>query len=310
MTINKPIYSIVIPAYNSDETLVELVERFEMLFEQHVKESFEIILVDDGSTNPKTWGTLESLAEKSNICAIGLMKNYGKPSAIVCGLSHARGQWVLTIDDDLQQKPEDLLKLIEFRKHDVVVGEFSEKQHSFGVRLSSKIKSRFDSLILRLPCPMSPLKLIKAEVIRGMLDISTPRPFIPALLSGVTQDFVSVPISHYPSQIGKSRYTYWRRLKQFSNLLVGNSSLMLRAIGAIGTLASFTGFIFALYTFMRVLMGQEIVPGWASLVVINLTFGGLILIGLGINGEYLLRILENSSKKPAYVIRRIKNDTD
>lgn len=300
------VYSIVIPAFNSAATLQELVRRFECLFEEHIDARYEIIIVDDGSTDPSTWNTLKSLAQKPAVSAIGLMRNYGKPGAIICGLGYAKGQWVLTIDDDLQQQPEDLLKLIRCKDHDVVVGVLVDKRHSFGVRQTSKLKSVFDRWILKVPCPMSPLKLIKAEVVKGMLAVSTPRPFIPALISSVTQDIVPVPITHSISQVGGSRYSYWRRLSQFSNLILGNSSVLLRAIGAIGAIASASGFVFALYTLLRVLLGQAILPGWASLVIINLVFGGLILIALGINGEYLLRILENSSNKPAFLIRRLE----
>ena len=299
------VYSIVIPAFNSSKTLQELVRRFECLFENHINEEYEIIFVDDGSTNPLTWETLKSLAQKPAVSAISLMRNYGKPGAIVCGLGHARGQWVLTIDDDLQQQPEDLVKLIDYRDHDVVVGVFGDKRHSFGVRQTSKLKSVFDRWILKVPCPMSPLKLIRAEVVQGMVAISTPRPFIPALISSVTQDIVPVPITHCVSQVGGSRYSYWRRFSQFSNLILGNSSVLLRGIGAIGAITAFSGFLFALYTLLRVAFGHAILPGWASLVIINLVFGGLILIALGINGEYLLRILENSSRKPAFLIRRL-----
>ena len=300
-----PDFSVIIPAYNSSDTLVELCDRLERVFSDVMQESYELVIVNDGSSNPATWATIEGIARRPHVVAINLMRNYGKPGAVMCGIAHAAGRWLVTIDDDLQQLPEDIPKLAALRSHDVVVGQIGAKQHSWWVRCSSSIKARFDRIILGVPCAMSPLKLISAEVAQGMQQISTPRPFIPALLCSVTKDIASVPIRHKASQVAGSRYNLLKRFSQFSNLLIGNSSLLLRGIGIIGATAAFAGFIFALYTVVRILLGEEIVPGWASLIVINLTFGGLILIALGINGEYLLRILEQSSNRPAYRVRKL-----
>lgn len=309
-TLTRPDFSVVIPAYNSDSSLTELTERLAQVFSEQMKESYEIIIIDDGSRNRATWSTIQQLAQQPQVTGIRLTRNYGKPGAVVCGLSHARGRWIVTLDDDLQQVPEDIPLLAQQRSHDVVVGAISEKRHSLFVRLSSRAKGWFDRVILGVPCPMSPLKLITADVVQDMLDTATSRPFIPALLCGVTTDIVSVPIRHEHSRMPSSRYSFFKRLSQFSNLLIGNSSLLLRCIGAIGTLAALSGFLFALFTVFRVILGAEVLPGWASLIVINLTFGGLILIALGINGEYLIRILEHSSNRPAYRVRTIVRSTD
>jgi hypothetical protein len=160
-------------------------------------------------------------------------------------------------------------------------------------------------MILRLPCKMSPLKLFKADVAKGMLEVHTPYPFVPALMACVTSDFVPVTVEHSGSRHGKSRYTLGRRFAQFSNLLINNSSLVLRWFGALGITLALAGFAFAISVIFRYFRGTPILPGWASLVVINLVFGGLILIALSIIGEYLLRILEGSSRKPAYLVREI-----
>ena len=107
-----PTFSVVIPVYESSDSVVELTARLRSVFEQTIKESFEIILVDDGSISSQTWPTLEGLVrEDMRVSAIRLMRNYGKPGAIICGLSRARGKWIITIDDDLQQIPEDIPKL-------------------------------------------------------------------------------------------------------------------------------------------------------------------------------------------------------
>jgi hypothetical protein len=305
-TGQRPRYSVVVPVYNSDRSVEELVERLENVFDRVLKATYEVILVDDGSASVTTWPTLRRLAEERPwVSSIRLMRNYGKASAILCGLTHMRGKWVVTIDDDLQQRPEDIPELIKYEDHDVVVGNFTTRRHDRFTVVTSRIKSCFDDLILGLPCKMSPLKLFKAEVAEGMLQIQTNRPFIPALMAHVTRDFVPVHVDHCSSRHGESRYSVFRRFQQFLNLLIGNSSFLLRVFGAIGFAVALVGFGSAIYVVARKILGYSILPGWASLVVINLVFGGFVLMGLSIIGEYLIRILEGSSRKPPYVIREM-----
>lgn len=303
----RPEYSVVIPVYESDRSVVELVERLRRVFEEELGTSWEVVLVDDGSRSPQTWPTCERLArDDSRVVAIRLMRNYGKPGAVLCGLEHVRGRWIVTIDDDLQQRPEDIPALVRHRDHDVVVANFENRRHGRLTVLGSRIKHRFDRLILGLPCEMSPLKLFKSEVARGMLQVRTPYPFIPALLAHTTKDFVPVTVRHEQSRHGKSRYTLRRRIRQFSHLLINNSSLLLRGFGGLGFTVSLSGFGFALWVIIRKLAGfKPPLTGWASLVVINLFFGGLILIALAIVGEYLIRILEGISDKPPFLVRQI-----
>ena len=300
-----PEYSVVIPVYESDKSVVELVQRLLVVFEQQIQETCELILVDDGSHSPETWQTcLHLTREHTEVLAIRLMRNYGKAGAVLCGLQHVHGRFVVTIDDDLQQRPEDIPLMVEHRDHDVVVANFENRRDGLLVRLTSLIKSYFDRLILGVPCRMSPLKLFKAEVARGMLQIRTPHPFIPALMSHVTRDFVAVVVPHEQGR-QPSRYTFRRRLRQFSNLLINNSSLLLRCLGMFGLTMALGGFVYAASVVVRRASGVEIQPGWASLIVINLVFGGVILIALSIVGEYLIRILEGVADKPPYIVRKI-----
>jgi glycosyltransferase involved in cell wall biosynthesis len=299
-----PVYSVVVPVFNSENSLLQLVSRLKKVFDEVIKDSFEVILVDDGSSHPGTWPVLERLAcEEPFVVCIRLMRNYGKASAVLCGLNWAQGHWIITMDDDLQQAPEDIPKLITYRDHDVVVGQFRVKHHTTIQIVTSRIKSLFDRVILGVPCRMSPLKLITAKVAHSVRRTSTPNPFIPALLSAVTDDFVGVEVEHHPSFHGKSRYSLLARFKQFSNLLIGNSSIFLRGFAFLGLIISLIGLLFALYIVGRRLFGSMVLPGWSSLIVINLVFGGLILTALGLNGEYLVRILEETGSKPVYVIR-------
>ena len=307
----RPRYSVVVPVYESSHSVIELVARLQKVMENEIKSPYEIILIDDGSKSPSTWETLKTLSyDKHYVVAIRLMRNYGKASAILCGLSQAKGSWIITIDDDLQQRPEDIPELLKYETHDVVVANYVERKHAIITVFTSWIKSQFDRMILKLPCKMSPLKVFKSEVARGMLQTQTTRPFIPALLAHSTSDFVSVVVRHDKSQHGVSRYSFWKRVKQFSNLLIGNSSLVLRCTGLFGGVFAVLGFAYAFYIIVRKIVNPAIEPGWTSLVAINLVFGGLILIVLGIIGEYLIRILEGSSSKPPFIVRESIDSTN
>ncbi len=303
-------YSVVVPVFESSHSIVELVERLRRVFEDILHSAYEIILVDDGSKSLESWVTIKRLASESkDIKGARLSRNYGKPSAVICGLGMVKGRWVITIDDDLQQRPEDIPTLVKYEDHDVVVANYTKRQHDRLTILTSWAKSKFDRIILGLPCKMSPLKLFKAEIAQAMLQIRPSRPFIPALMSHVTSDFYPVTVQHDISRHGKSRYSIRRRFRQFSNLIIGNSNLLLRWFGMVGVTTAMLGFVYGVYIVIRKLAGAPLSPGWASLVVINLVFGGFILIALGIIGEYLIRILEGSAQKPPYIVREVTGET-
>jgi glycosyltransferase involved in cell wall biosynthesis len=302
-----PKYSVVVPVYESDRSIEQLVERTALVFEGAIRSSFEIILIDDGSRKSATWETLSRLAydRPHQVIAIRLTRNYGKAAAVLCGIRVARGDWVITIDDDLQQRPEDIPLLTAHESHDVVVANFGQRFHGRLAVLASAMKSWFDRAILGVPCRMTPLKLIRGSIARGIAHTTTNRPFIPALLAHVTSDFKPVVVTHQPSHHGRTRYNVRRRLRQFSDLLIGNSNLVLRCVGTFGALVAVMGMVYAVYIVIRRLFGTIGEPGWATIVAINLVFGGLTLITLGIIGEYLIRILDANTGKPPYVIREV-----
>jgi len=299
-------YSIVVPVYNSGALLTELVERLEDVFRNTVKAKFEILLVDDGSTRTETRECLDVLTGRAGVTVLVLTRNFGKAGAVLCGLSHSRGDWVITIDDDLQQRPEDIPELIKLREHDVVSATHSKKHHTPVQRVTSRVKRQFDRWILQESAALSPLKLIRRHVVDGMIAVETNRPFIPALIRQVTQDVVAVETAHAPSAYNKSRYTLGQRWAQFSNLLIGNSDMVLSAFAALGYFLALSSLALILVIIARKLFGFPIEPGWSSLMIAILGIGGLQLVAIGITGQYLIRILDISSKKPAYLVREIR----
>ena len=304
--MENPDYSVVIPVYNSLETLGELVSRLEQVFSE-IGATHEVVFIDDASPNPETWPVLHALAsEHAPVHATQLMRNFGKAGAVLCGLRQAKGQWIITIDDDLQHAPEDIPLLLEKKDHDVVIGAFANpKNHSASQKLSSQLKSYFDAKILGAPpgVRMSPFKLYRAKVVEHMVSVNTTHPFIPALMFQATKDVVQVEVTHHPREYGKSAFNLRRRVRQFSNLIFGNSSLVLRFLATLGMTISCLSFLYGGWLVLSYFWKDQTVPGWTSLMVVTLMLGGLIMFSLGIIGEYLIRIIERVEERPAYLER-------
>lgn len=277
------------------------------VFEQEVKETFEIILVDDGSPNKETWPTLEGLAKKhSEVRAFLLTKNFGKQGAVLCGFEHARGAYIFTLDDDLQHLPEDIPAFLPHKDHDVVIGVSDHKRHSLFKRFASNLKARFDERLIGKPrsLKLGPFKLFKREVVQHLLRIKTTHPLIGAMIFMVTKDIVNVQIDHGKRKYGKSGFTVGRMFKQFSNLLFNHSYVLLRWVAVLGILLSILSFLLAIfYAFKKVFVGVQ-VSGWTSIIVILLLSTGIILFSMGIIGEYLLRIIKNVEGTPPYFVRQ------
>ncbi|PHS29131.1 MAG: glycosyl transferase [Robiginitomaculum sp.] len=299
----KPRYSVVVPVYNTGDCLRDLVTRLQCVFADTIKASFEIILVDDGSMKESTKTLLEDLAREDGVMVVRLTRNFGKPGAILCGLEASRGDWMITIDDDLQQSPEDIPLLIAHEGHDMVTATHARKQHTLLQRSTSWIKAIFDRAVLGYQVKLSPLKLIRRHVVDGMLAIKTNRPFIPALIRQVTNDVASVPSEHCKSAQGRSRYSFKKRWGQFSDLLVGNSNFLMQVFTRLGFVVAGLSFALAAGVIARKLMGIPTQAGWSSLMVAILLIGGLNLAAIGITGQYFIRLLDITSKKPAFVIR-------
>ncbi|MFL5730543.1 MAG: glycosyltransferase family 2 protein [Cytophagaceae bacterium] len=300
-------YSIVIPVYNSTQSLQELTGRIESVFRDQVKDSFEIIFVDDASPNRETWKTLELLAKNhSNVRAVQLMRNFGKQGAMMCGFSEAKGSYVITMDDDLQHLPEDIPLLISKKEHDIVIGNFPNKKHSFFKRMLSRLNSWFEEKLIDKPSHVrnTPFKLIKGEIIALIRSIRTSHPYVPALLFFATRDIVMVDVSHKDRAYDSSGFTLRKMYRTFSNMLFNNSSLLLQLIAAAGMGISFISFAMGCYFLYKKIYIGIGVPGWASLMIIQLFIGGLILFSIGVVGEYLIRIINGIENKPAFFIRR------
>jgi glycosyltransferase involved in cell wall biosynthesis len=298
--------SVVVPVYNST-VLEELADGIDAVFAALPEHRYELLFVDDFSPRPEVWPTLERLArERAAVRAVQLTRNFGQQPATLCGLAAAQGEVVLTLDDDLQHSPEDIPKLLALADRDIVIGQLTQSRHSPLRRLASRAKGFFDRILIGKPrdIRLSSFRLLRRTVVDGVLQIRTPHPFLPALMFHVSKDVAGVPVGHGRRREGKSGYTVWKLLRLFSNLLINNSSLVLRLVGWIGILFSGFSFFLAGVVVYRKLVHAISVQGWASLFAALMLIGGLLLFSIGIVGEYLIRIIEASEARPTYFVRR------
>lgn len=295
-------YSLVIPAYNSSDSIIQIVE----IVLQQLDENFEIIIVNDNSPNEMTWKTIKALAAKyKEVKGINLAKNFGQQAATICGMRAAKGDYVITMDDDMQHNPMNIIKLLSERDHDIVIGNLTNRKDKFSRRITSSIKGYFDHLVFGKPkgLGLSSFRMFNRRVVNEILDVNSPKPFLPALMFFVTSDVVNVDIEHLNRLDGVSNYTFSKRLKLFSLIIIDNSSIILKYVGYLGLSSLlFSAFLF-LYFILTKLFFKAPPVGWTSLFSAVLFFGGFTLFSLGLIGEYLIRIIPIVEKRKPYIIK-------
>ena len=306
--MNKSLYSIIVPVYKSTKSLKELSLRTKSVFHGIEGADYELIFINDSPFSVDTARSLEELCENDGkVIVIELMKNFGQQAATLSGIEHASGDYLITMDDDLQHAPEDITHLIKKRDHDVVIARFKGKKHSLFKRMMSEIKSYFDHIILGKPkhIKLTSFRLIRAEIAKLMFKRKTPYPFIPALLFSITDDIENVEIEHHARNDGSSNYTFVKMLQVFSNLIINHSSFFLRVIGYIGILIALLSAVSTVVIVANKLIYGVSVAGWTSIMLLILFFGGMTMFTLGIIGEYLLRIIATTEERPVSYVRKI-----
>src|SRR4051794_34185978 len=257
--------SVVVPVYNSPalEALTDGIDRVL----SPLGDDYEIVFVDDGSPDSRTWELLLRLShERAHVRAVQLTRNFGQQAATMCGLREAGGNIVITMDDDLQHDPDQIPLLLAQADHDVVIAQFQQKEHHFIRRIASAGKGWFDRIIIGTPAGLrlSSFRLLRRTVVDGVLAMRTPHPFLPALLFHVTRDVVGVPVAHSMRAAGRSGYTLRKLLATFSNLVINNSSILLRAAAMTGIFFAGLSFALAAVVIYRKLVYGISVQGWAS----------------------------------------------
>lgn len=304
--------SIVIPVYNSEYSLPELVENLAQVL-PGLCEVYEVILVNDGSRD-RSWEVIERLAGKYPWASgINLMRNYGQHNALLCGIREARNDIIITMDDDLQHPPAEIPKLVEkiLEGNDVVFGIPSRMPHSWWRNFTSRVtKTGIARLIgIKNISEISAFRAFRADLRKAFTGYRSPTVLLDVLLSWGTTRFSTVKVNHAPRKIGKSNYTFARLFNQTMLVLTGFSTGPLRLASLIGFGFTFIGFFVFLYVIIRYFL-EGSVPGFPFLASIIIIFSGAQLFALGIIGEYLGRIFNRSMEQPTYAVKECTGQGD
>jgi glycosyltransferase involved in cell wall biosynthesis len=305
--------SVVIPVYNSAPILPALQARLQAALAD-ISNSFEIIYVDDGSQDA-SWVVLRQLREhdRQHVVAIQLMRNYGQHNALMCGLRAAHGQYIVTMDDDLQHPPEEIVKLFTAIAHselDLVYGAYDRKKHSIIRNAASWVVTRFYRLVFKSPVTITSFRILRRELLETILSYSLNFTFLDGLFAWNTHRIADVKVSHQPRAKGRSGYQFGKLVALAVNLFTSFSLLPLRLASWCGVSAALTGLIASMYYVVLYVTSNIAVPGFALTIVSVLILGGLQLLGIGILGEYVGRLHLSVIRKPQYSVRQILASDD
>lgn len=315
MTINdfKPIklVSVVIPVYNEQESLPELLQRTLAACDVMGK-PYEIVLVDDGSNDDSATMLCEAAKQAgSPITAILLNRNYGQHSAIMAGFSHVKGDLVITLDSDLQNPPEEiprLVKLAEQGGYDVVGTIRQHRQDSWFRKCASRMINRLiqhatGKSMNDYGCM---LRAYRRNIIEAMLHCHERSTFIPILANSFARRTIEIPVKHATRKHGESKYGLMKLINLMYDLVTCLTMTPLRALSILGSVIALLGFTFAMVLLlMRLVFGSQwAAEGVFTLFAILFIFIGAQFVGMGVLGEYIGRIYNDVRARPRYFIQK------
>lgn len=304
--------SIVIPVYNSAQIIALTVKRTCVALES-LGASFEIILVNDGSKD-ESWQVISRLAgDDSRITAIDLLRNSGQHAANLCGFRAAHGAWVVTMDDDLQNPPEEIAKLLAKAEegYDLVLGQFARKRHASYRRLGSRLIRAINRHIFgqEKDLVLSNFRLIRRDVVDRVCAYRGPYPYIPGLCLMYSRRRANMLVEHHARAVGQSNYNWQRILTLVAAILFNYSSFPLRVVAGFGGLVALGSFLLGTYYLAAGLFGRSAVHGWTTLVVLLSFFNGIVMVMLAMLGEYVVRIINQISAADPYIVsERVDHD--
>ncbi len=305
--MENPEYSIVIPVYNSEDSIEELFLRTKAVFEK-LHKTYEVIFVEDGSDD-NSWKIINQLKQKfpELIIAIRLSKNFGQHNASFCGMNYSKGKFIITIDDDLQIPPEEIKKLIKNYNEnpsDLVYGFYTKKQHSFYRNIGSKSLKKTAKKLYKSPGEGSSFRLMTNELAQNLITHHHNFIFIDELLLWYTDKISFVEVTHLKRKYNKSGYNSKKLMKLVSNLIIYYTSLPLKFMVYAGLVLSIITFFIAIIFIIKKIF-YDVPLGYTSIIVTILFSTSIILFSLGVIGEYLRRMYLIQNKKPPYTIKEI-----
>lgn len=300
--------SFVIPCYGSENTIEDVVQKIKNVMSQQAT-SYEIILVNDCSPDC-VWDVIKKMAsQQEHIMGINLTKNFGQHSALMAGYRFATGDIIVSMDDDGQTPIEEVGALInELEKgYDVVFAKYKTIKQNIFRRIGSKINERMTEYLINKPADIKPTSFFVAYrfIIEEMLRYNNAYPYIGGLIFRTTRNIANVEVEHHKRLQGASGYTLRKLIRMWFNGFMAFSVKPLRIATVLGFISAVFGVAFGVVTIIRKLFIPNIQMGYSSLLVSILFIGGVIMVLLGIIGEYVGRIYICMNNAPQYVIREV-----
>lgn len=307
--MNRPFaLSVVVPVYNGAASIGELVSALRAL---DVPGGLEIVLVNDGSPD-NSFEVCRELAARAGapITLVDLSRNYGEHNAVMAGLAHARGDYTITMDDDLQNPPEEVRRLFEYTRDngfDVVYTHYATKQHSAWRNIGSRFTNWCADRLIEKPrgLYLSSFRCISAFLRERLVSYDGPYPYVDGLIFQITENFGRLQVLHLPRNEGRSNYTLRRLVRLWLSMFLNFSVLPLRFASITGMVLSGCGLLGFVVVLIEALIKRDLPTGWASLMSTVALLAGVQLMILGVMGEYLGRMFLTANRKPQYMVRRV-----
>ncbi|MEI6949517.1 glycosyltransferase family 2 protein [Paraflavisolibacter sp. H34] len=298
-------YSVVIPVYRGAKTIVLLFQKVQAFFEAEGL-AYEVIFVHDcGPDN--SWSVIRDLKQQypNEVKGVQLSRNFGQHNATICGFKYAEGDFMITMDEDLQHNPQDILYLIRKQQeqdYDVVYGIYEERKHNIFRNTTSYLLNRMLAIgIPELHKDYTSFRLIRARIARETLKMNNSYTFLDGYLTWITNKVASTGVSHSEGQAGKSSYSLKKLVEHSINIFVTFSRLPIRILTVTSIIILLLSCLYSFYILVRKVFFNDLIPGFATInIVCGLGFG-FLLFGLGIIGEYIQRINLKTTKRPNFL---------
>ena len=299
--------SFVIPCYRSAHTLENVVREIEEKMEELTAYSYEIILINDCSPDD-TLSVIRKLCEqRDSIKGISFARNFGQHAALMAGLRQAEGEYVVCLDDDGQTPANEVDKLLDKLEegYDAVYAKYEQKHHSAFRNMGSKVNELMTRIMLEKPADLyvSSYFAVRRFVVEDMIRYENSYPYVIGLVLRTTKNITNVVVQHRDRQEGTSGYTLSKLFGLWFNGFTAFSVKPLRIATAVGGCSAAVGFLYGIYTIIKRLVNPDVPMGFSSMMSAIVFFGGMIMLMLGLIGEYIGRIYISMNNSPQYVIR-------
>lgn len=298
------VYSVVVPVFNEEANVEALVSRVTPVLDQ-VGEPYEILFVDDGSSDRTPALLREQCEANPHVRAVRFTRNFGQEAAVQAAYLYARGTWLLQMDGDLQNPPEEIPKLLEHRDdgYDIVFGVRKGRRDPLFRRMASQgMRWTMRRLLhIELPKDISTFRLMRGTTAKLLARFPERQKFLSALACWVGARHTTVDVAHAARNAGRTKYNIGKLVNHTFDLIVGFSSRPLRLIGLAGFFAGIVGFGFAAWAVVeRLIWGTQM--GWSSIFAAVMAMGGMQLLALSLIGEYVARIFVQAQHRPIFVV--------